>query len=74
MSDIATPTEQIPVRVFGGLTALFPYGSLCFRVDPTSNAPRNRARPGPSKQAQKDWSANEQGDPMRNGVMDRCLR
>ncbi|GAA2221091.1 MBL fold metallo-hydrolase [Streptomyces amakusaensis] len=40
------PGEQIPVRVFGGPTALFEYGGLRFLTDPTFDAPREYPVPG----------------------------
>ncbi|MBV6699922.1 hypothetical protein KV557_22940 [Kitasatospora aureofaciens] len=39
MTDTSTPTEQIPVRVFGGPTALIEYGGLRFLTDPAFDAP-----------------------------------
>ncbi|AZM93720.1 MULTISPECIES: MBL fold metallo-hydrolase [Streptomyces] len=45
MADTSTPVESVPVRVFGGPTALFEYGGLRFLTDPTFDAPR--AYPGP---------------------------
>ncbi len=41
-----TPGEQIPVRVFGGPTALFEYGGLTFLTDPTFDTPRTYQVPG----------------------------
>ncbi|MFD7260439.1 MBL fold metallo-hydrolase [Streptomyces sp. NPDC059874] len=46
MVDTSTPVEQIPVRVFGGPTALFEYGGLRFLTDPTFDAPREYPVPG----------------------------
>ncbi|MGW7462470.1 MBL fold metallo-hydrolase [Streptomyces sp. NPDC054797] len=46
MADSSTPSEQIPVRVFGGPTALFEYGGLRFLTDPTFDAPGDYPRPG----------------------------
>ncbi|MEI5098275.1 MBL fold metallo-hydrolase [Streptomyces sp. PmtG] len=48
MADTSTPAdhEQIPVRVFGGPTALFEYGGLRFLTDPTFDAPRDYPVPG----------------------------
>ncbi|EFL19603.1 MBL fold metallo-hydrolase [Streptomyces sp. C] len=40
MADTSTPVESMPVRVFGGPTALFEYGGLRFLTDPTFDAPR----------------------------------
>lgn len=39
-------TEQIPVRVLGGPTALLVYGGLRFLTDPTFDAPRDYVVPG----------------------------
>ncbi|MFJ2580744.1 MBL fold metallo-hydrolase [Kitasatospora aureofaciens] len=39
MTETSTPTEQIPVRVFGGPTALIEYGGLRFLTDPAFDAP-----------------------------------
>lgn len=41
-----TRGERIPVRVFGGPTALFEYGGLTFLTDPTFDAPRSYPVPG----------------------------
>ncbi|MFI8952199.1 MBL fold metallo-hydrolase [Streptomyces sp. NPDC053750] len=41
-------TQQFPVRVFGGPTALFEYGGLRFLTDPTFDGPGNYASPGPT--------------------------
>jgi L-ascorbate metabolism protein UlaG (beta-lactamase superfamily) len=46
MSGTSTTTEQIPIRVFGGPTALFEYGGLRFLTDPTFDAPRVYHVPG----------------------------
>ncbi|MQY09510.1 MBL fold metallo-hydrolase [Actinomadura macrotermitis] len=46
MAGVSTPTEQFPVRVFGGPTALFEYGGLRFLTDPTFDAPREYVVPG----------------------------
>ncbi|WP_406729316.1 MBL fold metallo-hydrolase [Streptomyces sp. GD-15H] len=39
MSAISTTGGQVPVRVFGGPTALIEYGGLRFLTDPTFDAP-----------------------------------
>ncbi|WP_245580281.1 MBL fold metallo-hydrolase [Arthrobacter castelli] len=39
MSSINTPNDQVPVRVFGGPTALVEYGGLRFLTDPTFDGP-----------------------------------
>lgn len=46
MPGTRMPTEQIPVRVFGGPTALFEYGGLRFLTDPTFDEPRDYHVPG----------------------------
>ncbi|MGP4022056.1 MBL fold metallo-hydrolase [Actinomadura sp. 3N407] len=46
MPGTSVPTEQIPVRVFGGPTALFEYGGLRFLTDPTFDAPGEYRVPG----------------------------
>ncbi|MFF4779550.1 MBL fold metallo-hydrolase [Microtetraspora fusca] len=46
MADTRTTTEEIPVRVFGGPTALFEYGGLRFLTDPTFDAPGDYQVPG----------------------------
>ncbi|MFF5207766.1 MBL fold metallo-hydrolase [Streptosporangium sp. NPDC000396] len=46
MAGTSTTTEQIPVRVFGGPTALFEYGGLRFLTDPTFDAPGDYLVPG----------------------------
>ncbi|MEU0404808.1 MBL fold metallo-hydrolase [Streptomyces sp. NPDC006197] len=46
MAGASMPTEQIPVRVFGGPTALFTYGGLRFLTDPTFDSPGEYHVPG----------------------------
>jgi L-ascorbate metabolism protein UlaG (beta-lactamase superfamily) len=46
MASTSTTTERIPVRVFGGPTALFEYGGLRFLTDPTFDPPREYHVPG----------------------------
>lgn len=46
MTSTSATTEQIPVRVFGGPTALFEYGGLRFLIDPTFDAPGDYPVPG----------------------------
>jgi L-ascorbate metabolism protein UlaG (beta-lactamase superfamily) len=46
MAGTGTTPEQIPVRVFGGPTALFEYGGLRFLTDPTFDAPGDYQVPG----------------------------
>ncbi len=48
MTAARTPADQIPVRVFGGPTALIEYGGLRFLTDPTFDAPGEYQRPGAS--------------------------
>ncbi len=40
------PVEQVPVRAFGGPTALLEYGGLRFLTDPTFDAPGEYPAPG----------------------------
>ncbi|GHE12568.1 MBL fold metallo-hydrolase [Streptomyces alanosinicus] len=46
MSVLPVTTNQFPVRVFGGPTALFEYGGLRFLTDPTFDEPGDYGRPG----------------------------
>ncbi|TYB51137.1 MBL fold metallo-hydrolase [Nonomuraea sp. PA05] len=46
MASFSTSTEQLPVRVLGGPTALFEYGGLRFLTDPTFDEPREYPVPG----------------------------
>ncbi|WP_329429818.1 MBL fold metallo-hydrolase [Streptosporangium sp. NBC_01495] len=46
MAATGTPHGQVPVRVFGGPTALFEYGGLRFLTDPTFDAPGDYQREG----------------------------
>lgn len=49
MTSAPLPTDQFPVHVFGGPTALFEYGGLRFLTDPTFDAPGDYpAEGGPS--------------------------
>ncbi|MET4643364.1 L-ascorbate metabolism protein UlaG (beta-lactamase superfamily) [Streptomyces atratus] len=45
MSASSPTSEHVPVRVFGGPTALFEYGGLRFLTDPTFDAPGDYPRP-----------------------------
>ncbi|MBT2365848.1 MBL fold metallo-hydrolase [Streptomyces sp. ISL-10] len=45
-SSSSVATEQFPVRVFGGPTALFEYGGLRFLTDPTFDGPGDYPVPG----------------------------
>ncbi|WP_030979884.1 MBL fold metallo-hydrolase [Streptomyces sp. NRRL S-1824] len=44
MSAFGPTSEHVPVRVFGGPTALFEYGGLRFLTDPTFDAPGDYPR------------------------------
>lgn len=46
MAAASMADEQVPVRVFGGPTALFEYGGLRFLTDPTFDAPGDYRAPG----------------------------
>lgn len=46
MTSADTSTEHVPVRVFGGPTALVEYGGLRFLTDPTFDAPGDYQRAG----------------------------
>ncbi|WP_433356773.1 MBL fold metallo-hydrolase [Microtetraspora malaysiensis] len=46
VASFSTTTEQIPVHVLGGPTALFEYGGLRFLTDPTFDAPGDYHVPG----------------------------
>ncbi|MFH8573016.1 MBL fold metallo-hydrolase [Streptomyces sp. NPDC017993] len=46
MSAPSAATDQFPVHVFGGPTALFEYGGLRFLTDPTFDAPGDHQVPG----------------------------
>ncbi|MGC5011665.1 MBL fold metallo-hydrolase [Streptosporangium sp. DT93] len=46
MAGTGTLDQQIPVRVFGGPTALIEYGGLRFLTDPTFDSPGDYPRPG----------------------------
>ncbi|UXY17763.1 MBL fold metallo-hydrolase [Streptomyces cynarae] len=46
MSSLPATTDQFPVRVSGGPTALFEYGGLRFLTDPTFDGPGDYGRPG----------------------------
>ncbi|MEW2119673.1 MBL fold metallo-hydrolase [Streptomyces sp. NPDC005474] len=45
MTSVGTPSEQVPVRVFGGPTALIEYGGLRFLTDPTFDPPGDYPAP-----------------------------
>ncbi|WP_069164311.1 MBL fold metallo-hydrolase [Nocardia altamirensis] len=46
MAFAETSSQQVPISVFGGPTALFEYGGLRFLTDPTFDAPRDYRQPG----------------------------
>ena len=86
MPSTSASTEQIPVRVFGGPTALFEYGGLRFLTDPTFDAPGDYQVPGgrltktaPSSAEPADLgrvdvvllSHDEHPDNLGNGVIAR---
>ncbi|MGW7052313.1 MBL fold metallo-hydrolase [Streptomyces sp. NPDC054887] len=48
MSSLSATTDQFPVRVFGGPTALFEYGGLRFLTDPTFDGPGDYVSAGPT--------------------------
>ncbi|MBL1100260.1 MBL fold metallo-hydrolase [Streptomyces coffeae] len=69
MAGTSTTTEQIPIRVFGGPTALFVYGGLRFLTDPTFDAPRDYHVPG----GQLTKTAPSVGTPAGLGRIDVVL-
>ena len=69
MSSAGTTSEQLPVRVFGGPTALFEYGGLRFLTDPTFDAPGDH--PAPAVVLTK--TAPSAGDPADLGPVDVVL-
>ncbi|MFC9248067.1 MBL fold metallo-hydrolase [Streptomyces sp. NPDC057136] len=48
MSSLPVTTDQFPVRVFGGPTALFEYGGLRILTDPTFDGPGDYPSAGPT--------------------------
>lgn len=64
-----TSTDQLPVRVFGGPTALFEYGGLRFLTDPTFDAPGDYAAPA----AVLTKTAHAAGAPADLGRIDVVL-
>ncbi|MER5651235.1 MBL fold metallo-hydrolase [Streptosporangium sp. NPDC002524] len=70
MAAAGTPHEQVPVRVFGGPTALFEYGGLRFLTDPTFDAPGDYPREG-SRVLTK--TAPSSGGPADLGRVDAVL-
>ncbi|MEV4290540.1 MBL fold metallo-hydrolase [Nonomuraea bangladeshensis] len=69
MAGTSTSTEQIPIRVLGGPTALFEYGGLRFLTDPTFDAPRDYHVPG----GQLTKTAPSSVDPADLGRLDVVL-
>lgn len=70
MVNFSAPGEQIPVRVFGGPTALFAYGGLRFLTDPTFDAPGDYRTPGGPLLAK---TAPPSGSPADLGRIDVVL-
>ncbi|MBR8640496.1 MBL fold metallo-hydrolase [Streptomyces tuirus] len=69
MTSATAPTEQFPVRVFGGPTALFEYGGLRFLTDPTFDAPGDYQVPGGPVLAKTAPSAGSPDDLGRVDVV-----
>lgn len=69
MSSAGTTSEQLPVRVFGGPTALFEYGGLRFLTDPTFDAPGEYQAPA----AILTKTAPSAADPAGLGPVDVVL-
>ena len=65
----ASATEQFPVRVFGGPTALFDYGGLRFLTDPTFDGPGDYESAGPVLTK----TSSPQGSPADLGRVDVVL-
>jgi L-ascorbate metabolism protein UlaG (beta-lactamase superfamily) len=65
-----TTCEQLPVRVFGGPTALFEYGGLHFLTDPTFDAPGDYPAPGGPGLTK---TAPASGNPAELGPVDVVL-
>ncbi|MET9886115.1 MBL fold metallo-hydrolase [Streptomyces sp. NPDC006430] len=70
MANSSLSSEQIPVRVFGGPTALFEYGGLRFLTDPTFDAPGNYQAAGRPLLAK---TAPSSGRPADLGPIDVVL-
>ncbi|MFF2437331.1 MBL fold metallo-hydrolase [Streptomyces sp. NPDC058107] len=70
MSAFSPTSEHMPVRVFGGPTALFEYGGLRFLTDPTFDAPGDYPRPD-GRQLTK--TAPSSGRPADLGRIDVVL-
>ncbi|MGY0055204.1 MBL fold metallo-hydrolase [Streptomyces sp. LZ34] len=69
MAGTSATTEQIPVHVFGGPTALFEYGGLRFLTDPTFDSPRDYHVPG----GRLTKTAPSSAAPARLGRIDAVL-
>ncbi|MEV0223109.1 MBL fold metallo-hydrolase [Streptomyces sp. NPDC050704] len=65
-----TTSEQLPVRVFGGPTALFEYGGLRFLTDPTFDGPGDYPAPGGPGLTK---TAPASGNPAELGPVDVVL-
>ncbi|MFF1645385.1 MBL fold metallo-hydrolase [Streptomyces sp. NPDC058240] len=70
MSATSPTSEQFPVRVFGGPTALFEYGGLRFLTDPTFDAPGDYQAPDGPLLAK---TAPSSGSPADLGSVDVVL-
>ncbi|MGW1105886.1 MBL fold metallo-hydrolase [Streptomyces sp. NPDC002540] len=70
MSATRSTSEQFPVRVFGGPTALFEYGGLRFLTDPTFDGPGDYQAPGGPLLAK---TAPSSGSPADLGRIDVVL-
>lgn len=70
MSAFSPTSEHVPVRVFGGPTALFEYGGLRFLTDPTFDAPGDYPRPD-GRMADQDGPSS--GRPADLGRIDVVL-
>ncbi|WP_405680532.1 MBL fold metallo-hydrolase [Streptomyces sp. NBC_00868] len=70
MAHSSPSHDQIPVRVFGGPTALFEYGGLRFLTDPTFDAPGDYPAPGGPLLAK---TAPSSGSPADLGRIDVVL-
>ncbi|EFL24499.1 conserved hypothetical protein [Streptomyces himastatinicus ATCC 53653] len=70
MSALSPTGEPMPVRVFGGPTALFEYGGLRFLTDPTFDAPGDYPRPDGRRLTK---TAPSSGSPADLGRIDVVL-
>lgn len=70
MSAMSSTSEQFPVHVFGGPTALFEYGGLRFLTDPTFDDPGDYQAPGGPLLAK---TAPSSGSPADLGRIDVVL-